>query len=71
MIKISFIMAALTSGIASQIQSTSQPIVESTNKIEPTVVVRKSWKCEDCTPEEQYVLKQLQENTRITDRNAL
>tara|TARA_B100002019_G_scaffold290344_1_gene307812 strand:- start:833 stop:1423 length:591 start_codon:yes stop_codon:yes gene_type:complete len=30
-----------------------------------------SWKCEDCTPEEQYVLKELQENTRITDRNAL
>ena len=30
-----------------------------------------SWKCEDCTPEEQYVLKELQEHTRITDRNAL
>jgi hypothetical protein len=30
-----------------------------------------SWKCEDCTPEEQYVLEQLQEHTRITDRNAL
>ena len=30
-----------------------------------------SWKCEDCTPEEQYVLSQLQEHTRITDRNAL
>jgi hypothetical protein len=33
--------------------------------------VQASWKCEDCTPEEQYVLEQLQENTRITDRNAL
>ena len=30
-----------------------------------------TWKCEDCTPEEQYVLAQLQEHTRITDRNAL
>ena len=30
-----------------------------------------SWKCEDCTPEEQYVLKELQEHTKITDRNAL
>ena len=24
----------------------------------------------DCTPEEQYVLSELQEHTRITDRNA-
>ena len=30
-----------------------------------------SWKCSDCTPEEQYVLEQLQEKTKITDRNAL
>ena len=30
-----------------------------------------SWKCEDCSPEEKYVLEQLQEHTRITDRNAL
>ena len=33
--------------------------------------VQASWKCEDCTPEEKYVLEQLQEHTRITDRNAL
>jgi hypothetical protein len=71
MIKISFIMAALTGGIASQIQPTSQPIVESTNKIEPTVLVKKFWKCKECTPEEQYVLKQLQEQTLIKDPNAL
>ena len=30
-----------------------------------------SWKCPDCTPEEKYVLSELQEHTRITDRNAL
>ena len=30
-----------------------------------------SWKCEDCSPEEKYVLKELQEHTKITDRNAL
>ena len=30
-----------------------------------------TWKCEDCSPEEQYVLKELQQHTRITDRNAL
>ncbi len=30
-----------------------------------------TWKCPDCSPEEQYVLEQLQENTNIKDRNAL
>ena len=30
-----------------------------------------SWKCPSCSPEEQYVLKELQEHTKITDRNAL
>lgn len=34
-------------------------------------IVKKTWKCEDCSPEEQYVLEQLQEHTRISDRNAL
>ena len=37
----------------------------------PVVPYEYSWKCEDCSPEEQYVLEQLQEHTRITDRNAL
>ena len=27
--------------------------------------------CPDCTPEEKYVLKELQEQTRITDKNSL
>ena len=31
----------------------------------------KTWKCPECSKEEQYVLEQLQETTRITDRNAL
>ena len=30
-----------------------------------------SWKCPDCTYEEQYVLEQLQEKTNIRDKNAL
>ena len=30
-----------------------------------------TWKCPDCSPEEKYVLEQLQEKTKITDRNAL
>ena len=37
----------------------------------PVVEFDPTWKCEDCSPEEQYVLKELQEHTRITDRNAL
>jgi len=31
----------------------------------------KTWKCAGCTPQEQYVLAQLQEKTKIVDRNAL
>ena len=30
-----------------------------------------TWTCPTCTVEEQYVLKELQEHTKITDRNAL
>jgi len=30
-----------------------------------------TWQCPECSSEEQYVLKKLQENTKITDRNAL
>ena len=30
-----------------------------------------TWKCADCSPAEQYVLEQLQEHTKIKDRNAL
>ena len=37
----------------------------------PVIPYEASWKCEDCSPEEQYVLEQLQEHTRISDRNAL
>ena len=37
----------------------------------PIEVVEKEWKCPGCTPNEKYVLKQLQERTNIVDRNAL
>jgi len=37
----------------------------------PVEVYKSTWKCEDCTPEEQYVLAQLQERTKIVDINAL
>ena len=46
--------------------------IQSEYKVEtPVVVEKKSWKCPDCSPEEQYVLEQLQEHTKITDRNFL
>ena len=44
-------------------QASIQPI--------PVVQYKASWKCDNCTPEEKYVLKELQNKTRITDRNAL
>ena len=37
----------------------------------PVIPYEASWKCEDCSPEEQYVLEQLQKHTKISDRNAL
>ena len=37
----------------------------------PVIPYEASWKCEDCSPEEQYVLAELQEQTKISDRNAL
>tara|TARA_Y100000592_G_scaffold94749_1_gene160031 strand:- start:4704 stop:5321 length:618 start_codon:yes stop_codon:yes gene_type:complete len=46
------------------------PPVEQVTAV-PIEVVEKNWKCPDCTPNEKYVLEQLQEHTRITDRNAL
>ena len=32
---------------------------------------QKTWNCPECTPEEKYILGQLQESTNIKDRNAL
>ena len=37
----------------------------------PIKVIEKEWKCPECNFNEQYVLAKLQENTKITDRNAL
>jgi hypothetical protein len=37
----------------------------------PVIQYEPTWQCEDCTPEEKYVLAQLQERTKITDKNAL
>ena len=46
-------------------------ILEEEETATPIEVVEKQWKCEECTPEEQYVLEEIQKETRITDRNAL
>ena len=40
-------------------------------KAVPIEVVEKSWKCPGCNTNEKYVLEQLQEKTKISDRNAL
>tara|TARA_Y100000022_G_scaffold193630_1_gene197049 strand:+ start:181 stop:765 length:585 start_codon:yes stop_codon:yes gene_type:complete len=39
--------------------------------VQETIPEYKNWECPECTPSEQFVLKELQERTRITDRNAL
>ena len=41
------------------------------NKAIPLEVDKKTWTCPTCTSNEKYVLQQLQEKTRISDRNAL
>ena len=59
--------AAVAAGLATIGPATAPPppaVVE-------IPVVEKTWKCPDCTPNEQYVLKQLQSKTKIRDRNAL
>ena len=50
-----------------------EPVVGKVNpeKVTPIEVVEKEWKCPGCNTNEQYVLKQLQEKTMISDRNAL
>ena len=37
----------------------------------PVVKFEKTWKCPGCTPNEKYVLAELQKRTKISDRNAL
>ena len=41
------------------------------DKAIPIEVVKKEWTCPTCNKNEKYVLDQLQEKTRISDRNAL
>ena len=50
--------------------SKSAPTKEDVVSI-PVVPYEPSWQCPECSPEEKYVLEQLQDKTKITDRNAL
>ena len=61
---------AATATASVQLVSTAPPPVK-IPVVEFKEEKKTSWKCEDCTTEEQYVLEQIQEHTRITDRNAL
>ena len=69
------LMLAATAVVAAPFLLTEPKVVGTgiSDNFTPIKVVpyNPSWKCENCTPEEQYVLKELQEHTKITDRNAL
>ncbi len=67
-ILISIPVAACASGIQNP-----PPVDVSVNedKAIKLEVDNKTWKCPTCSPNEQYVLKELQAKTRISDRNAL
>ena len=71
MMKRTLALTALVGGSACAYPNIAQidappPVVEIA--VEP---YQPTWKCEDCSLEEQYVLKQLQAKTKINDRNAL
>ena len=55
-------------------ESTPSSDVDSSSVIEASQIateLEKTWQCPDCTPEEKYVLKELQSGTKIKDKNAL
>jgi hypothetical protein len=68
------IAAAATAAFALYGKPSAPPQVDVSVNQENAVqleVVEKQWTCPTCSDNEKYVLKQLQENTQITDRNAL
>lgn len=69
MFKRALALAALftsTAACASQKPTVTAPLTPP-----PPVAEKPMWTCPTCTPVEQYVLKTIQQNTRITDKNAL
>ena len=71
MIKALFGIGIIASAIA--IPSPQEPPeVKVEEPIEiPIVRYEATWQCDDCNPNEQYVLNELQKRTKISDRNAL
>ena len=61
-----FVLGVLGASCASKSAPTKEDVVSI-----PVVPYEPTWQCLDCSPEEKYVLEQLQDKTRITDRNAL
>ena len=61
-----FVLGILGASCASKSAPTKEDVVSI-----PVVPYEPTWQCLDCSPEEKYVLKQLQDKTKITDRNAL
>ena len=49
----------------------SRPVAPPTTNVVEIPVVEKTWKCPDCSTNEQYVLEQLQSKTKVRDRNAI
>ena len=68
---LSFALATIIPSACAVPVDNASVIVNEEKAIAIEVDERMTWKCEDCTQEEQYVLEQLQEKTQITDRNAL
>jgi len=58
--------------VAFVIDAPKEEVTTKPNLVEiPVVKFEKTWKCPDCTPNEKYVLSELQKHTKISDRNAL
>ena len=64
------IVIAATATASTPFLATAPPAVKiPTQEFKETK--KSKWICPECTPNEQYVLEQLQEHTKISDRNAL
>jgi hypothetical protein len=69
---LSLAAAATTAFAAYSAMTSPPPVVTAPPVVEPpTIEYNLTWKCEDCTADEQFVLEELQKQTKITDRNAL
>lgn len=71
MIKNLLIFLSLTATSVSCVSAEDVDVSVDEEKSIPIEVVEKSWKCEGCSPAENYVLEQLQDKTKISDVNAL